>query len=255
MLNNIEHENNLKFIIFVVIEESEQEIYTKLFKEYLESHPIEFQLLILKNDQSKSIGIGKKKNFISYFAEVTNISFYHVVDDDLDFMEFEPKSQTWKSHSTVLKRALFFNQWVMFYESYRPTNEIVTSIYNQVIAQNDDLDNEYCKSDEKTRSILKKIILNGNQNQVEKNILDLLENWNQICGKLEDKAPTMFNLINEERNKLKRKVGQVAIHNKIHDGNRGQSKSPTGTLSKYIDDLLKLDPVTHQIKDTIYQVI
>jgi hypothetical protein len=255
-LNNIENDNNLKFIIFVVIEESEKEIYKKLFKESLEKHPIEFQLLILKNDEKRCIGIGKKKNFISYFAEVTNISFYHVVDDDLDFMEFDPKSKTWVNHSTVVKRALFFNQWVMFNETYRSTNEIVDSIYDKFCSQNDLVDEEcICIGDKNMRNKLSKIIHSiDDKKRSQKLILELLETWNQICDYLKENAPIIFELIYEEKNRLKRNVGQVAVHNKLHDGNRGQSKSQTCTLSAYVDNLLKLEPVTHQIKDTIYQV-
>ena len=242
-----ENEKNLKYMVIVVIEENEFEIYNELFGKFLKEYPEQFHFLIMNKEPDAIYGIGKIRTIISYFAEVLDLDFYHACDDDLEFSEFIAENNDWKTHDSAIRRCFFSSQQVIWSETFRTQKEIISSI-SESIKKDKDLENNAYELREK---LISKLIFSLHKEEL---IEDFLSNYTEKKELLK-KIDKLFEIFETEIHRLKGNVGQIGTLNIHHDGQRGQSNSKYKTDSIYKNQLLEFSGITHKTKSTIYQCV
>eukprot|EP01080_Neovahlkampfia_damariscottae_P012460 gene12460-6211_t len=260
--NLSEEEKNLEFLILVFIEKSQEKIYLEKFSEFLKSRPKNFQFITIDFESADyKLGIGRIRNIISLFANFFHVSFFHMVDDDLKFSEYLHENFDWIEHFGALRRALFYNQKIMFCETNYSQTEHALKLEEKIKEELDSLYDEVnsIKENNNLKKKIQMIILcvNENEKNSKEKIIDFIKNWtsHNTDGTFKEISPKFHKLFEDQLNSLKNNVGQVSCFNPMNDGYQGESTSKNSTLSKYIDFLTGRKPKSHKIKLTRYSCI
>eukprot|EP01080_Neovahlkampfia_damariscottae_P011552 gene11552-4803_t len=261
--NLSEEEKNLEFLILVFIEKSQEKIYLEEFSEFLTTYSNKFQFITIDFESTDyQLGIGRIRNIISLFANFFHISFFHMVDDDLKFSEYLHENFDWIEHFGALRRALFYNQKIMFLETNYSQTEHALKLEEKIKEELDSLYDEVNLIKQENNNLKKKIqmillFVEANEKNSKEKIIDFIKNWtsHNTDGTFKEISPKFHKIFEDQLNSLKNNVGQVSCFNPMNDGYQGESTSKNSTLSKYIDFLTGKKPKSHKIKLTRYSCI